>query len=77
MALGSLKLDGLPGVGLPGTDFAGAPTTLTNGSISISPVPEPSSLLMVAVLALTGCCCRGARQSAIQIFEPFLLGSAH
>ena len=47
-----LNLDGLPGVGLPKSDFAGSPTTVFNGSISIAAVPEPGSgcvLLLTAV----------------------------
>ena len=42
-----LDLDGLPLRGLPSSDFAGLSTTVTNGSVSISAVPEPSSLLAI------------------------------
>ena len=45
----ALDLDGLPAVGLPSSDFAGATTTVINGTIS---VPEPENLFL---LVLAGC----------------------
>lgn len=44
-----LDLNGIPAVGLPSSDFAGAATTVNNGSITITAVPEPSSLMAIGV----------------------------
>ncbi|MEQ1828956.1 MAG: PEP-CTERM sorting domain-containing protein [Pirellula sp.] len=53
-----LDLDGLPSKGLPSSDFAGLATTVTNGSVNITAVPEPSGVL---TLCLVGGCALLAR----------------
>lgn len=61
-----LDLDGLPSRGLPSSDFAGLATTVINGSVSITAVPEPSSLLALSlvgsVAALARFHCRRTRK---------------
>lgn len=50
-----LDLDGLPGPPpLPPSDFAGAATTISNGSVVISAVPEPGSLLCLCLVGGIG-----------------------
>lgn len=51
-----LDLDGLvrpPNINLPASDFAGAAASITNGSLTISAVPEPSSLLTLTIFSAT------------------------
>ncbi len=45
-----LDLDGLPTKGLPSSDFAGLATTVTNGTVGITAVPEPGSLLVLGIV---------------------------
>jgi len=73
----ALRLDGLPKSGnfeavLP-SDFAGAPTTVINGSLRINAVPEPSTLALICCVthsdrySTTACLAHEARKEQQRI----------
>lgn len=62
-------LNGLPGVGLPASDFAGNTTVVTNGTLTITAVPEPSTIALTAIGLVTGVCFQRRRKSAARGLE--------
>lgn len=54
LGLNGKSVTGIPGVSIPASDFAGAATTVTNGTLRINAVPEPSTLALICCASLAG-----------------------